>query len=578
MNVCTNLNGQSYVAYLVDGNTLRIDFFADENCQGALDHFVEYPDYDGKWPLWDYDGDGYSQYEGDCDDTNPNIHPGASDGSDACNGIDDDCNGMIDDGVDFNFDEFNCGECGNDCPPGYNCIDGVCVDLADLDDDGIPDDVDNCPDIANPDQADSDGDGIGDVCETTEITAITPGMTFDIRLDEVTSDDDYNTQVLILDPFITAQETVEHFKSQGIIVLAHISVGTYEDWRPDEGLFPSSVLGNEVSGFSGEKWLDIRQIDELSPIMEARFDMIQGKGFNGIAANNIDGYELYDATGFPLEAENAISYCTMLSVLAYERGLSIGQRNGLSLVDELIDYYDWILIEEALPYNEYESALPYITQNKAVFAIEYQGQIGPADFWDQVCPIYSPIQISAILKEDYSLEESTFYCWNPDMDADGYTIDEGDCDDNDSEVNPGVPEVCDGIDNNCDGRVDEGGTCTCIDDVYEHNDIPGTASLLSFPIAALNLRSCDCDTDWFVFDVPAEEDISISVTFEHSEGNIDIFLYDDSLDLVASSQTTLDTEIIEYSAPLGKNRFFLEVRLYEDFGSLEGNDYILSIN
>lgn len=35
----------------------------------------------------------------------------------------------------------------------------------DLDGDGVPNDVDNCPCNANPDQLDSDGDGLGDVCD-----------------------------------------------------------------------------------------------------------------------------------------------------------------------------------------------------------------------------------------------------------------------------------------------------------------------------------------------------------------------------------------------------------------------------
>jgi hypothetical protein len=35
----------------------------------------------------------------------------------------------------------------------------------DTDRDGIPDDVDNCPGVANPDQTDSDGDGVGDACD-----------------------------------------------------------------------------------------------------------------------------------------------------------------------------------------------------------------------------------------------------------------------------------------------------------------------------------------------------------------------------------------------------------------------------
>ncbi len=39
------------------------------------------------------------------------------------------------------------------------------VPILDADGDGIPNDVDNCPNTPNPDQADSDGDGTGDACD-----------------------------------------------------------------------------------------------------------------------------------------------------------------------------------------------------------------------------------------------------------------------------------------------------------------------------------------------------------------------------------------------------------------------------
>ena len=42
-----------------------------------------------------------------------------------------------------------------------------------------------------------------------------------------------------------------------------------------------------------------------------------------------------------------------------------------------------------------------------------------------------------------------------DLDHDGFTVEEGDCDDEDAAVRPGAADVCDGVDNDCDGVVDE---------------------------------------------------------------------------------------------------------------------------
>jgi YD repeat-containing protein len=46
-------------------------------------------------------------------------------------------------------------------------------------------------------------------------------------------------------------------------------------------------------------------------------------------------------------------------------------------------------------------------------------------------------------------------CCN-DIDADGWTKCAADCDDRDSSVHPGAPELCDGKDNDCNGTVDDG--------------------------------------------------------------------------------------------------------------------------
>ena len=49
-----------------------------------------------------------------------------------------------------------------------------------------------------------------------------------------------------------------------------------------------------------------------------------------------------------------------------------------------------------------------------------------------------------------------------DEDGDGWTVEDGDCDDADPDVHPGVDDVCDGLDNDCDGTVDN----TCVTDSF----------------------------------------------------------------------------------------------------------------
>src|SRR5690606_16214894 len=62
-----------------------------------------------------------------------------------------------------------------------------------------------------------------------------------------------------------------------------------------------------------------------------------------------------------------------------------------------------------------------------------------------------------------------------DLDGDGYSLEDGDCNDDDRAMFPGAAEPCDGVDNDCDGTVDEGfdldgdGFTTCEGDCRDND-------------------------------------------------------------------------------------------------------------
>ena len=65
------------------------------------------------------------------------------------------------------------------------------------------------------------------------------------------------------------------------------------------------MLGKQYEGFPEERWLDIRRIDLLAPILRARIDACRAKGFDGVDPDNLNGFE--NDTGFPLTATDQLT-------------------------------------------------------------------------------------------------------------------------------------------------------------------------------------------------------------------------------------------------------------------------------
>jgi hypothetical protein len=172
-----------------------------------------------------------------------------------------------------------------------------------------------------------------------------------------------------VDLFDTPIEIIEELQERDIVVICYFSAGSLEDWREDAPAFPPKIIGANLDEWEGEYWLDIRQLEILLPIMQARLDLAVEKGCDGVEPDNVDAYA--NESGFDLSREDQVIYNRRLAIEAHERGLSIGLKNALDLIEELELDFDWALNEQCFQYEECEQLLPFVEANKAVFGVEY---------------------------------------------------------------------------------------------------------------------------------------------------------------------------------------------------------------
>ena len=154
----------------------------DNNCNYIVDEGFDDSDFDGWKDCVDPDDDNDGSVdEVDCAPQDKLVHPGSIE---VCDGKDNNCNNNVDEGfpdldqdgqadcIDDDKDGDAVSNVNDNCPalanPAQADLDGDGVGDAcdkDADGDSIPDSVDNCPGLKNPGQSDIDGDGQGDLCD-----------------------------------------------------------------------------------------------------------------------------------------------------------------------------------------------------------------------------------------------------------------------------------------------------------------------------------------------------------------------------------------------------------------------------
>jgi MYXO-CTERM domain-containing protein len=393
----------------------------DNNCNGIVDEGVL------QTYFRDADGDGYGDSgdtvqgcsappgyvptANDCDDTNPNVHLLQPE---TCDGIDNNCNGIVDEGVSvLVFEDLDGDGWGNGAvsqtacvaPPGYSTSAGDCDDANPSAFPGNPevcDGVDNdCNGLVDdgvnsPFYADADGDGFGNISFVTYACSAPPGSVADA------SDCD----------------DLEPLRFPGN---PEVCDGLDNDCN---GLVDDGI---------GSWWYRDADNDGYGNPADAQQGCTAPWGY---IADNTDCHD-----GYPSDNPGAVEFCD-------------GRDNDCDgMVDEGVG--PWRYADgDADGYGDASDSIPSCDP--------VPGRVSNDDDCDDGDPASYP---GAFELPYDGVDQDCDGVDLTDVDNDGYDgglVGGTDCNDFDQRVHPGASEGgwCNGVDDDCDGRVDQGTNCS----------------------------------------------------------------------------------------------------------------------
>jgi hypothetical protein len=553
----------------------------------------------------DFDGDGYAGADGDCDDDDPTRHPGRAE---VCDLIDNNCDGVADEGT-----QNACGGCGH--APAEICgdqvdndCDGVIDDdcLEDLDGDGLTPDDGDCDDSRADVRpgAEEGCDGVDNNCDglVDEFVKNSCGLCAAEPV-ELCDGLDNNCNGLVDDGALNACGTCGPTP-----VEVCDGIDNDCDGEADEGLLNACggcgpVPAEVCDGFDNDCDGDVDEgcdadldNDGVSPR--------QGDCDDGLGTRHWGATELCDgidndcdgtvddgcptptegepndllsdcrALNWPGEVLGTISsagdsdwFCVEVTVPDTQLGFDVDARDDGSPLDAHLEVYsaNGALLEQnnnvaSDPDTGAYTVDPYVSYtfaNPGTYALRLRAagtgsSAGPGASYR--------VQLRA---EGGCL----------DLDGDGITVCDGDCDDENASRQPGAVDVCDGQDNNCADGVDERCFGDCLDDLLEPNDTAGGASTLSAG-SYDELAFCGLNgADYFRVLVGGGGALRATILFDGAGANLSLELRgSDGVTILESSQGSGNSEVVERTG-LAAGDYYLHI-----YGPVGGeSDYSLDL-
>lgn len=456
----------------------------DNNCDGHQDEGLS-----ADCPSADGDGDGYRPLDGDCDDLNADVNPGAVE---SCDGLDNDCDARVDEDFeldgDGHLDALSCGEHGDDCndfnpdvkPGALEACDGVDNNCDGATDEGFDRDQDgyldanqcpgigtdcydrnrgihpgaeetcngidnNCDGVLGNDEVDADQDGwlicAGDCSDENPLVA--PGFDevcdgsdnncdgridegYDADLDGYTDPSLCPTTGLDCDDTDPSRSPASEERCDGrddnCDGLIDETFDRDQDGHTD---IQTCLTGDDCDDTHAEVYPgEIEVCDALDNDCNDRID----EGLESCPTTDADGDGVSPDEGDCDDANPTIS------PLAPE------------LCDTLDNNCDLVIDEGFDADND-----GHFSARDCAYGDDCNDQLATVN--PEAEEICDNLDNDCDGERDEDLGQLCTYL---DLDGDGYSPRQGDCNDADVTVFPGAEEVCDGLDQNCNGRTDEG--------------------------------------------------------------------------------------------------------------------------
>ena len=413
---------------------------------------------------------GLSKHSGDCDDNNPQAHPN---GIERCNDIDDDCDQMVDESssglwyLDADMDTY-----GDDssavptCKPFHIARGGDCDDFDGNRNPGASERCngydDNCDGVADEGlgtyYVDGDGDGYGDPEQRLE----------GCHPDQVTNSEDCDDETSSVHP--GAPETCDGIDNDcdGVVD----DVIRYEDRDGDGWGNVDVVVGCDGSALAGDcDDLDPRRHPDVEEVCDGIDNDCNALVDDGIAQYHVDadGDGFGDPNDASCDPDHGIEQggdCVDDDPTIHPDAIEICDGVDQNC-DDGIDEGPWYVDTDGDGYagDVVHTGACSSSEHSVITDCDDEDDTVHPDVTEDLCDGYDS-DCDGSVDEDAPVQVTY-----TDADGDGYhgteapptcDVPEGhglvadDCDDTDIAVNPAVvSDTCDGVDSDCDGAVDE---------------------------------------------------------------------------------------------------------------------------